>query len=151
VAESARTDPLIWKVPPWQVAVLFLLVAACAATDIYLRPAGSTALVTGLIGVVGFGLAVAGMRMYLVVDGEGAAVRFVGAEKWLPWPEVARVEVVSGVRGADTIRFVRTDGSYVNVPPALLQPSAPTSRPSARHRLREVARQIEAYRPELPA
>jgi hypothetical protein len=133
-------------VPPWQVAVLFLLVAACAAANIYAHPPGSTRAVTILIGVVGLVMAVSGMRMYLVVDGEGVAVRYVGNEQWLPWPEVERIDVASGVRGADTLRFVRHNGSYVNVPPALLQPSAPTSKLSARRRLQDLAHQFENLR-----
>ncbi len=148
MTEPGRRDPQVFKVAAWQVAVLLLLVAACAATNIYTHPSAGTRGITILIGVVGLGMALAGMRMYLVVDHEGAAVRFIGNEQWLPWPEVARIDVVSGVRGSDTIRFVRHDGHYVNVPPTLLQPSKPTSRPSARHRLNELAHQWDTLRQE---
>jgi hypothetical protein len=84
--------------------------------------------------------------MYLVVDDEGIEVRYLLRPAWLPWPEIARVEVVSGVRGSDTVRVVRHDGTYVDVPPSLLQPAVPTSKPRAFARLHSIGNQIEARR-----
>jgi hypothetical protein len=91
-------------------------------------------------------LAAVSYRMYLVVDDEGVAVRRFRREIWLPWTTIERAELVSGVRGSDTIRFVRRDGSHVDVPPSLLQPSRPTGRPAARRRLADTLRQIESRR-----
>jgi hypothetical protein len=82
----------------------------------------------------------------LVADDEGVAVRYVGRETWLPWSEVQRVETVSSVRGSQTVRFVRRDGTAVNVPPSLLQPAAPTSRPRALAFLNGVVQQLEDRR-----
>jgi hypothetical protein len=85
--------------------------------------------------------------MYLVVDDEGVALRYLGRERWLPWPEITEVQVVSGVRGSDTIRFSRADGTFVDGPPSLLQPSRPMGKPAARRRLDGIRRQIESRRP----
>jgi hypothetical protein len=90
--------------------------------------------------------AVLALRMYLGVDADGVVVRYLRRPVWLPWSQIARVEVAPGVRGSDTVRLVRHDGSYVDVPPSLLQPSVPTSRPRALAQLNSVARQIEARR-----
>jgi hypothetical protein len=138
--------PLAYRISPVQTALLILLAVPCAAFNIYFHPSGPARLVSLLIGVGAVVLAVVGYRMYLVVDDEGAAVRFLGREHWLPWAEVAEVELVSGVRGSDTIRFSRTDGTYVDVPPSLLQPSKPTGRPAARRRLQDILRQVQARR-----
>jgi len=53
---------------------------------------------------------------------------------------------VAAVRGSDTVRLVRQDGSYVDVPPSLLQPAKPTSKPRALAQLNSVANQLEARR-----
>jgi hypothetical protein len=48
------------------------------------------------------------------------------------------------VRGANTIRIARRNGTFVDVPPSLLQPALPTSKPRARARLDGIAREINA-------
>jgi hypothetical protein len=84
--------------------------------------------------------------MYLVADDDGIAVRHILRASWLPWSEIDRIEVVSGVRGSNTVRLSRRDGTYVDVPPSLLQPSRPTSKPRALAQLNSVSNQIEARR-----
>jgi hypothetical protein len=138
--------PLAYRIPPGQIAALIVVAIPFLAVNVYLHPAAPVRLLTLLFGFTALVAAGIGARMYLVVDDEGAAVRYVRAEQWLPWPEVARVEIVSGVRGSDTIRFVRTNGTYVNVPPTLLQPSRPSGRPAARRHLQDIVRQIEGRR-----
>ena len=138
--------PLSWRVPPYQPALLMLLVCGAAALNIYGHPSQTVRIVTLALGVLALGMAVTALRMYLYVDDEGLVVRYLLRPVWLPWSEIARVEVVSNVRGADTVRVVRHDGSYVDVPPSLLQPSRPTSKPRALAQLTSIGNQIEARR-----
>jgi hypothetical protein len=141
-----KDDPLSWRVPPYQPALLMLLVCGAAALNIYGHPSQTVRVVTLALGVLALGMAVAALRMYLRVDDEGVVVRYLLRPAWLPWSEIARVEMVSDVRGADTVRVVRHDGSYVDVPPSLLQPSRPTSKPRALAQLNSICNQIEARR-----
>lgn len=139
-------EPLYWRVPPYQPALLMLVVCGSAALNIYGHPSQTVRVVTLALGVLALGLAAAALRMYLQVDAEGVLVRYLLRPSWLPWSEIARVEVVSGVRGADTLRVVRHDGSYVDVPPSLLQPARPTSKPRAFAQLTSIGNEIEARR-----
>jgi hypothetical protein len=139
-------QPLTWRVPPYQSALLMLLVCAAAALNIYGHPSETVRVLTLALGALALGLAVLALRMYLGVDSDGVVVRYLRRPAWLSWSEIARVEVVSGVRGSDTVRFVRHDGSYVDVPPSLLQPATPMSKPRAAARLNSICNQIEARR-----
>jgi hypothetical protein len=123
-----------------------LLVCAAAALNIYGHPSSNARAVTLAVGALSLGLAVAALRMYMVADDDGIAVRYILRESWLPWSEIDRIEVVSGVRGSNTVRLSRRDGTYVDVPPSLLQPSRPTSKPRALAQLNSVSNQIEARR-----
>jgi hypothetical protein len=145
MADAAAPD-LTYRISPVQTALLILLSIPCLAANIYFHPSGPVRLVTLLIGLGALVLAAVTWRMYLVADDEGVAIRYLGREQWLPWAEIARVELVTGVRGSDTIRFSRTDGRYVDAPPSLLQPSRPTGRPAARRRLQDIQRQLERRR-----
>jgi hypothetical protein len=139
-------QPLSWRVPPYQPALLMLVVCAVAALNIYGHPSQTVQAVTLVLGAAALGLAVLALRMYLRVDSDGVVVRYLLQPAWLAWPEIARVEVVSDVRGSDTVRLVRQDGTYVDVPPSLLQPARPTSKPRALARLNSIGNQIEARR-----
>jgi hypothetical protein len=138
--------PLSWRVPPYQPALLMLVVCAVAALNIYGHPSETARALTLVLGAAVLAAAVLALRMYLGVDSDGVVVRFLFRPVWLPWSQIARVEVVSAVRGSDTVRLVRHDGSYVDVPPSLLQPSTPTSKPRALARLNSVAKELEARR-----
>jgi Bacterial PH domain len=144
---SEQTGALSWRVSPVQTALLFLVVCGAAALNIYAHPSGPVRSVTIIIGLIALAMALASLRMFLVVDSDGVTVRYLGQMTWMPWSQVRRIEIVSGVRGSDTIRFTRTDGTYVDAPPSLLQPSRPTSRPAARHLLKDILRQVEDRRP----
>lgn len=135
-----------WRIPPGQTAILFLVVAACAALNIYGRPSGPVRVFTILLALATLAWAIIGMRMYMSVDDEGVAVRFVGRESWLPWPDISDIDVVAGVRGAHTIRFTRSDGTHVDVPPSLLQPAKPTKKPVAIARLKTLAADLQLRR-----
>jgi hypothetical protein len=139
-------QPLSWRVAPYQPALLMLMVCAIAALNIYGHPSETVRALTLVLGAALLGAAVLALRMYLGVDADGVLVRYLARPVWLPWSDVARVEVVSAVRGSDTVRLVRHDGTYVDVPPSLLQPSTPTSKPRALARLNSVAHQLEARR-----
>jgi hypothetical protein len=145
-AAPATDQPLSWQVPPYQPALLMLVVCAAAAFNIYGHPSETVRVVTLALGALALGLAVLALRMHLAVDDEGVLVRYLFRPSWLPWSEIARVEVVSDVRGANTIRLVRNDGTYVDVPPSLLQPAKPTSKPRALAQLTSIGNQIEARR-----
>jgi Bacterial PH domain len=142
-----EAGPLSWRVPPVQTALLFLIVCAAAALNIYTHPSSAARGITIVIGLIALAMAIASLRMFLVVDGEGVEVRYLRRVASIPWSQIKDIEIVSGVRGSDTIRFNRIDGSYVDTPPSLLQPSRPTSKPAARHLLKGVLGQLEARRP----
>ena len=139
-------QPLSWRVPPYQPALLMLVVCAIAAWNIYGHPSETARAMTLVLGAAVLCAAILALRMYLGVDSDGVVVRFVRRPVWLPWSEIARVEVAAAVRGSDTVRLVRHDGSYVDVPPSLLQPAAPTSRPRAAARLNGIVNQIQLRR-----
>jgi hypothetical protein len=140
--------PLIYRIGPGQTAALILVAVACFVPALYFHPSSAVRGVLIVIALGALALAAVTRWMYVVVDDEGVAVRYLGREQWLPWPEIRRVEVVAGVRGSDTIRFSRADGTSVDAPPSLLQPSKPMGKPAARRRLEEILRQIESRRVE---
>jgi hypothetical protein len=144
-AERAQ-PPLSWRVSPIATALLILLACGCLAISIYAHPPATLRTVTLLIAALALGTAFASYRMFLLVDDEGVGMRFIGKEQWLPWSQIERAEIVTGVRGSATIRFVRHDGSFADAPPSLLQPVKPTGRPAARRMLQETLRRIEARR-----
>lgn len=138
--------PLSYRIGAGQTAALILVAVVCLVPALYFHPSSAVRAVLVAVALASLALAAVSRWMYVVVDDEGVAVRYLGRERWLPWPEIARVEVVSGVRGSDTIRFGRADGSSVDAPPSLLQPSRPMGKPAARRRLEEIRRQIESRR-----
>jgi hypothetical protein len=140
-------QPLSWRVPPYQPALLMLVVCAVAALNIYGHPSQTVRAVTITLGALAAALAVLALRMYLRVDSDGVVVRYLLSPSWLAWSQIARVEIVPDVRGSETVRFVAVDGSHVDVPPSLLQPAKPTSKPRASARLNGILNQIEARRP----
>jgi hypothetical protein len=140
------TERLAFRFSPVQTALLILVACPCAAVNLYAHPSPPFRGITIAIGLTALVLAVVTYRMYLVVDDEGVALRHLRGDHWLPWAQIDRAEIVTGVRGSETIRFVRRDGSYVDAPPSLLQPSRPTARPAARRRLQDILRQIEQRR-----
>jgi hypothetical protein len=82
----------------------------------------------------------------LVATEDGIAVRRVVGERWVPLSELGQVEVVPNVRGAPTVRLNRIDGSYVDIPPSLLQPTKPTAKHVVMRNLDTVAGQLEQRR-----
>jgi hypothetical protein len=139
--------PLIYRIGSGQTAALILVAVACFVPALYFHPSAAVRSVVIAVGLAALALAAVSRWMYLVVDDEGVALRYLGRERWLPWAEITEVKVVSGVRGSETIRFVRADATFVDGPPSLLQPSRPMGKPAARRRLEDIRRQIESRRP----
>jgi hypothetical protein len=137
---------LVYRIGPGQTAALILVAVVCFVPALYFHPSSAVRGVVIAIALAALALAAVSRWMYLAIDDEGVAVRYLGRERWLPWPEIARVEIVTGVRGSETIRFVQVDGTFVDAPPSLLQPSRPMGKPAARRRLEDVRRQIESRR-----
>ncbi len=133
-----------WRVPPALPAATLLVVSGAAALNIYGHPTPPARYFTIVLAVVCLAAAVSWLRMFLFADGEGVGVRHLRSEVWTPWRDIDRVEVVSGVRGASTVRITRRNGTFVDVPPSLLQPALPTSKPKSRARLDGIAREINA-------
>lgn len=138
---------LVWRIPAYQPAVLMLMLCAAAALNIYAQPSSMVRAVTLVLGLLCGGLAIAALRLQLVADDDGVSVRQVVGESWLPWSQLTELTVVPVVRGAPTIRLTRADGTFVDVPPSLLQPSKPTSKQRALGQLEHAARQLRARRP----
>jgi Bacterial PH domain len=138
--------PLSYRIGPGQTAVLIVVAAGCLAPAIYFRPGAAVRGVLIAVALAALVLAAVSRWIYVVVDDEGVAVRYLGREQWLPWPQIERIEIVAGVRGSETIRFSRRDGTSVDAPPSLLQPSRPMGKPAAHRRLEEILRQIERRR-----
>ena len=147
MAQRVGRDPqLVWRIPSYQPAALMLVLVVAAALNIYAHPAVVVRIPTLAIGLLCGGLAIAALRLQMIATDEGISVRQMLGEQWLAWPELAEVEVVPNVRGAPTVRLNRVDGTYVDVPPSLLQPTKPTAKHIVMRNLDTVAGQLEQRR-----
>ncbi|GLY26707.1 PH domain-containing protein [Kineosporia sp. NBRC 101731] len=143
-----QVPPLLRRIPVQLPALLLLAVCVVAFVALYLDVSPTARGILGAVAVGLFALAVGCLRMYLEVDDEGVAVRYLLRERWATWSEIERIEIASGIRGSESIRVVLKSGVLIDVPPPLLQPTAPTSRPRALARLRGTLSEIEARRPD---
>ncbi|HJQ02369.1 MAG TPA: PH domain-containing protein [Jatrophihabitans sp.] len=146
-AGAEPAAPLVWRIPAYQPALLMLVLCGAATLNIYGHPSPAVRIGTLAFGLLCGGLAVVALRLQLVVDEDGVALRTVLHDHWLPWSQLAELEVVPAVRGAPTVRLNRVDGSYLDVPPSLFQPTKPTSKQRAYGQLEHAARQLRARRP----
>ena len=147
MAPPGGQDPqLVWRIPSYQPALLMLVLVGAAALNIYASPSAVVRISTLALGLLCGGLAIAALRLQLVATHDGVAVRQLVGERWVPWSELDQVEVVPNVRGAPTLRLNRLDGSYVDVPPSLLQPTKPTAKRVVMRNLDTVAGQLEQRR-----
>ena len=137
-------EPLIWRIPPWQPAVLLLITSACAALNIYAQPSVTVRIATIMTGLAALCSAVGAIRMYFVVDSDGIWIRRFVTGQLIEWDDVLAVKIVVLKHGNSTVRIVRGDSSEVDVPPSLLQPTMPTRNARAMAALGNVARQVEA-------
>jgi hypothetical protein len=143
---GGQNSQLVWRIPSYQPAALMLVLVAAAALNIYAHPPAVVRIPTLAVGLLCGGLAIAALRLQLVATEDGIAVRQLFGEQWLPWPELAEIEVVPNVRGAPTVRLNRVDGNYVDIPPSLLQPTKPTAKHVVMRNLDTVAGQLEQRR-----
>lgn len=134
----------VWRIPAYQPALLMLVLVAAAALNIYAHPSGTVRFVTLVFGLLCGAMAVAALRLQLVATRDGVAVQQLRRQEWIDWDQLADVEVVGNIRGAPSLRINRIDGTYVDVPPSLLQPSKPTSKTAVMGRLAAVAKELEA-------
>jgi hypothetical protein len=147
VAPEDSSQARAWRVPPAQPAILVLVTTAAAALNIYGHPdPGLRAFSLGM-GALCLGTAIFWLRTVLYVDDEGIAVRTWRRERFVPWSEVERVEVANAIKGGRTVRVVTLGGQLVDVPPSLLQPIRPTSKPKAESQLKDVVRALMARAP----
>lgn len=146
---SAGTEPgrYVRRIHPAQPAALLLIMSALAYLVLYRHPNTGLRIFSLLLIAALLPMVVTSLRMYLVADSEGIAVRFVRDEVWIPWSDIARIDIASRVRGSSTVRILRRDGTYADVPPSLLQPLKPTSVPKAMAQLRYVINDLESHRP----
>jgi hypothetical protein len=142
---NGGAEPLIWRIPPWQPALLFVAASGCAALNLYGHPGTSVRVLSIAAGVMAVAAAILALRMYLVADDEGIGVRRWFRESSVNWAEVADVQVVE--RGFDTmkLRVVRLDGTFVNVPQSLMLPAKPTGKDRTRALLAGAAKRVLAY------
>lgn len=139
--------PLVWRLPPWQPAVLFLVTAALAAANLYASPSTTVRVITVALAVAAFVAGVAAARMYLVADDEGVGVRRFGAEAAVAWSEIVGVDVIRQRGGVMTLQLRRQDAAPVPVPSSLVLPTRPTSLDRTRRLLETRAHQLRARRP----
>jgi hypothetical protein len=134
--------PQVWRIPSWQPAALILLAAALIGYDLYGSPGLGALLMTAVIAAAALVAAVFAIRYLLVADGDGIWVRTLLGEKLIEWSDIADIDVTH-VRGTtSTVRITRVGGSFVDVPPSLLQPTLPTSAGKALAVVGTVARRL---------
>jgi hypothetical protein len=137
--------PLVWRVPSWQPTVIMLFVCGVVALNLYGSPNTLMRVATIGVGAVAFVSAIEGLRMYLVVDQDGIGFRGLFRTTNLEWPDISAITVRrSGFSGA-TLRILRADGSYADVPPSLVLPTKPTGTAKALAQLGDTARMITEY------
>ncbi|HEX3335305.1 MAG TPA: hypothetical protein VHS54_02520 [Jatrophihabitans sp.] len=136
--------PQVWRIPPWQPAVLFLLTTVLAAVDIYGHPSAVPMFAAALVAVAALVAAVCALRYLMVADDDGIWIRKVFTVSLIEWPDVARAEMTTAHRTGVTVRIIRHDDSYVDVPPSLVLPTLPTTQPNARSMIHSVAMRLNA-------
>jgi hypothetical protein len=127
-ADRARPAmPLVWRVPPWQPALLNVVAAVLLLILFYRTP--SAAVTVGLAAGVAIALtgSVLAMRFVVIAGEEGVVVRRVISRRVLSWSEIVDIESVAVSGVTMTVRLTCTDKSVVDVPPTLVQPTLPTN------------------------
>lgn len=149
VTNPTDDDALIWRLPRWQPALLFLVTAGLAGYALY-GPRGS-AIVLSLVIVLAvafFVAAVAAARMYLVADEDGVGVRRYAGESSLVWEQISGIAVAKQRGGSLTLEIQTPDRLSVTVPPSLVLPLRPTSIPRTSNLLTRKAQELNERRPE---
>ena len=140
--DEASRLPQVWRIPSWQPAALILVATALLAYDIYGSPSVGALIMTIVITVASLVGAFLAVRYLLIADEDGIWVRSAVGQHLVEWPDVADIEVTH-VRGTtSTVRITRVNGTFVDVPPSLLQPALPTGARKALAVVSTVARRL---------
>ncbi len=140
--DEASRLPQAWRIPSWQPAALILVATALLAFDIYGSPSVGALIMSCVIAAAALAGALLAVRYVLVADDTGIWVRSALGQHVVEWNEVADVDTTH-VRGTTwTVRITRANGTFVDVPPSLLQPTLPTGARRARAVVGTVARRL---------
>lgn len=139
--EAARL-PQVWRIPPWQPAALILVATALLGYDIYGSPSVGALIMTIVIAVAALVSAYLAVRFVLVADDDGIWVRSALAQHVVEWADIVDIEVTHLRRTTSTVRITRANGTFVDVPPSLLQPTLPTGARKALAVVSTVARRL---------
>ena len=140
--------PIVYRLPRWQPALLFLVTAGLAAWAIYGTSNSSVVLsLVILLAVAFFVAAVAAARMYLVADDEGIGVRRYTGESSLTWDRISGITVAKQRSGALTLEIQCPDHTALRVPPSLVLPLRPTNIAKTQTLLAVKARELTERRP----
>jgi hypothetical protein len=148
VTNPAEERPaIVWRLPRWQPAVLFLVTAALAGYAIY---GGGSGIVVGIVSLLAVAFviaAVAAARMYLVADDDGIGVRRYTGESSMTWDRISGIAVTKQRGGAMTLEIQAPDATALTVPPSLVLPLRPTSIARTSNLLAQKARELQDRRP----
>ncbi len=145
---ATDTEPLLWHFPPTVTAVAMLVACGCAARALYGHPSLGLIIVMVVVGVAALGIGLTTARLAFWVDDRGLFVRYIRQTQFVDWADLAGVGLAD-VRGSETIRILRHNGSAVDVPPSLLQPVLPVTKPRLTARLKVFVSQIAARSPAV--
>ena len=144
--DEASHLPQVWRIPSWQPAALILLATVLLAYDIYGSPSVGALIMTIVIAVAALVSAYLAVRFLLVADEDGIWVRSAYSQHLVEWADIYDIEVAH-VRGTtSTVRITRANGTFVDVPPSLLQPTLPTGARKALAVVSTVARRLNDLR-----
>ncbi len=143
-----ETPPIVYRLPRWQPALLFLVTTGLAAYAIYAHSSDSTVLVIVVgLAVAFFVAAVAAARMYLVADDDGIGIRRYAGESSLNWDQISGIAVARQRGGALTLELQCPDHTALRVPPSLVLPLRPTNVARTSSLLSLKARELSERRP----
>jgi hypothetical protein len=143
---SHRRAPIVYKVPEWQTATLFVLAAVLLFLALYVNLGLFVRILAGMLSLILIVAGIVAVRSYLVADDQGIGTRGLLSEQSVHWDDLDNIRVV-GHHGALTLRIVRSDRTEFDVRPALVLPLKPISTQKARVRLEEMARELRRRAP----
>lgn len=138
---------MVYRLPRWQPALLFVVTAALAAWAIYAKSSAVVLAIVICLGVAFFIAAVAAARMYLVADDDGIGIRRYAGESSLTWDRISGIAVAKQRSGALTLEIQCPDHTALRVPPSLVLPLRPTNIAKTQTLLSVKARDLSERRP----
>lgn len=139
--------PIVYRLPRWQPAVLFLVTAGLAGYALY---GGGSSVVTFIVVFLAIAFllaAVAAARMYLVADDDGIGIRRYTGESSVTWDRISGIAVTRQRMGALTLEVQCPDATSLEVPPSLVLPLRPTGIDRTSNLLGQKARELSDRRP----